>query len=115
MFDSEGLELSRGQSQKLALARAFLYGQGLIVLDEPSASMDAVTEKEIFESTLKLMEGRTAVVITHRLSNVVQCDRIVYLEGGKIVESGTHEELMKQGGRYRELFMLQAQRYLSKQ
>jgi len=112
-FDSNGIVLSGGQSQKLSLARAFLPEHGLIVLDEPSASLDVVTENEIFDSTLKLMEGRTTVVITHRLANVVHCDRIVYLDSGRICEEGTHAELMKQNGKYAELFAIQAKKYIS--
>jgi ATP-binding cassette, subfamily B, bacterial len=112
-FDSNGIVLSGGQSQKLSLARAFLFEYGLIVLDEPSASLDVMTENEIFDTTLKLMQGRTSIVITHRLANVVHCDRIVYLDSGRICEEGTHKELMKQNGKYAELFSIQAKKYIS--
>ncbi len=113
LFDSNGIVLSGGQSQKLSLARAFLFEYGLIVLDEPSASLDVMTENEIFDTTLKLMQGRTSIVITHRLANVVHCDRIVYLDSGRICEEGTHKELMKQNGKYAELFSIQAKKYIS--
>lgn len=112
-FDSNGIVLSGGQSQKLSLARAFLLEHGLVVLDEPSASLDVKTENEIFDTVLKLMQGRTAIVITHRLANVVHCDRIVYLDSGRICEEGTHTELMKQNGKYAELFSIQAKKYIS--
>lgn len=111
VFDTDGIELSIGQSQKLALARAFMFEKGVIVLDEPSASLDVITENEIFESTLALMKNRPALIITHRLANVVNCDKILYLEDGIIIESGSHEELMKLQGRYYELFMIQAEKY----
>ena len=113
LFDTNGIVLSGGQSQKLSLARAFLFEYGLIVLDEPSASLDVMTENEVFDTALKLMQDRTSIVITHRLANVVHCDRIVYLDSGKICEEGTHKELMKMNGKYAELFSIQAKKYIS--
>ena len=112
-FDPDGVVLSIGQSQKLSLARSFLFERGLLVLDGPSASLDVLTENEVFESTLRLMRNRTTIVITHRLVNVVNCDRIVYLESGKICEEGSHEELMKRQGKYAKLFSIQASKYLT--
>jgi len=110
-FYSNGIQLSGGQAQKLSLARAFIFDKGLLILDEPSASLDVVTENEIFESTLALMENRSTVVITHRLANVISCDTILYLENGKVVEQGTHDELMQLRGKYYELFTIQAEKY----
>lgn len=111
-FDSNGIVFSGGQTQKLSLARAFLYEKGLLILDEASAALDAKTEHEIFQSTLALMKARTTVLITHRLSNVVHCDRIVYLESGKICEEGSHEELLSLNGRYAKLFRIQSEKYI---
>ncbi|MGI6744242.1 MAG: ABC transporter ATP-binding protein [Eubacteriales bacterium] len=113
VFDTNGVVLSGGQSQKLSLARAFMYKHGLLVLDEPSASLDVVTENEIFDTTLNLMRDSTSIVITHRLANVIHCDRIVYLDSGIICEEGTHNELMMKKGKYAELFSIQAEKYVS--
>ena len=110
-FDTKGIVLSGGQAQKLSLSRAFLFDKGLIILDEPSASLDVITENEIFESTLALMKDRAAIVITHRLANVINCDTIIYLENGKVCEKGTHDELMKLKGKYYNLFSIQANKY----
>lgn len=115
VFDTDGIVLSGGQSQKLSLARAFLFECGLIVLDEPSASLDVKTENEIFDGVLELMQDRTAIVITHRLANVVHCDRIIYLDSGRICEEGTHNELIQKNGKYAELFSIQAEKYISKE
>lgn len=113
MFDSEGLEFSKGETQRLSISKAFMFDKGVLVLDEPSAALDIITENEIFETILRLMKSRTSIVITHRLSNVVNCDRIVYLESGKIVEEGTHKDLLALHGKYAELFELQAKNYAS--
>ena len=113
-FDTKGIVLSGGQAQKLSLSRAFLFDKGLIILDEPSASLDVITENEIFESTLALMKDRAAIVITHRLANVINCDTIIYLENGKVCEKGTHDELMKLKGKYYNLFSIQANKYKAK-
>ncbi|PNT93535.1 ABC transporter ATP-binding protein [Clostridium thermosuccinogenes] len=110
-FDTKGIVLSGGQAQKLSLSRAFLFDKGLIILDEPSAFLDVITENEIFESTLALMKDRAAIVITHRLANVINCDTIIYLENGKVCEKGTHDELMKLKGKYYNLFSIQANKY----
>jgi len=108
---SEGSELSLGQWQKVALARAFLRDSQIIVLDEPTASLDPRSEAELFERFHELAAGRTAILISHRLSTVRMADRIVVLENGRIVEAGPHDDLIGQGGRYSELFELQARHY----
>lgn len=109
-FD-EGEELSIGEWQKVALARAFLRDAQVIVLDEPTSSMDAKTEFEVFSQFRRLVAGRAAVLISHRFSTVRMADTIYVLEGGRIIERGSHADLVRQGGTYARLFDLQAQHY----
>jgi len=108
----DGQELSLGQWQKVALARAFMRKDAdVLVLDEPTASMDAEAEAKIFARFRALTEHRSAILISHRFSTVRMADEIAVLQGGKITEQGTHAELMERGGRYAQLFTLQAQGY----
>ncbi|SDQ71144.1 ATP-binding cassette, subfamily B [Thermostaphylospora chromogena] len=108
---SGGSELSLGQWQRVALARAFFRNTPFIVLDEPTASLDAQAEHALFQSVRNLFRGRTVLLISHRFSTVRDADRIYVLHQGEIVEHGTHEELMALGGRYAEMFTLQAEAY----
>jgi len=107
-----GREISAGQWQKLAVARAFMRDAEVLILDEPTASIDAEAEHELFGRFRTLAEDRTALVISHRFSTVRIADRIAVLHGGRIEELGTHRELLERGGRYAHLFSLQARGYL---
>ena len=107
----DGEELSIGEWQKVALARAFMRDAQVIVLDEPTSSMDAKAEHEVFERFRKLAENKTTILISHRFSTVRMADRIHVLEDGRIVESGTHDELVRDNGQYGRLFELQAGYY----
>ena len=107
----EGAELSAGQWQKIALARAYMRDAQVLILDEPTASLDARAEYEVFQRFADLTRGKMAVLISHRFSTVRMADRILVLENGVILEQGSHEELVARGGRYAELFELQAAGY----
>ncbi len=106
-----GADLSGGEWQKIALARAYMRDADLLLLDEPTASLDARAEYEIFERFSELIGGKMAVLISHRFSTVRMADRILVLDGGRILEQGSHEQLTGLGGRYAELFALQAAGY----
>ncbi|HQK88520.1 MAG TPA: ABC transporter ATP-binding protein, partial [Acidobacteriota bacterium] len=106
-----GTELSAGQWQRIALARAFLRDSRIVVLDEPTSSLDPVAEYELFATFRRLLEGRAAILISHRFSTVRMADTIHVLAGGRIVESGSHESLMAAGGHYARMFMLQSANY----
>ena len=107
----DGTQLSGGQWQKIALARAFMRDASILILDEPTSSLDAKAEYEVFAKFRELTSGKTAIFISHRFSTVRLADRIFVLENGKIIESGSHAELMAQNGHYAELFNLQAEAY----
>ena len=106
-----GVDLSGGQWQKLAIARAYMRDAQVMILDEPTAALDARSEFEVFQRFKELSADRTAVLISHRFSSVRMADRILVLAGGRVEASGTHEQLMAAGGRYAELFELQAAGY----
>jgi len=106
-----GVDLSGGEWQKIALARAYLRDAQLLVLDEPTAALDARSEYQVFQRFAELTAGKMALFISHRFSTVRMADRIVVLENGNIAEEGTHEKLTRMGGRYAELFELQAASY----
>jgi len=106
-----GVDLSGGEWQKLALARAYLRDAQLLILDEPTAALDARSEMQVFERFAELTEGKMALLISHRFSTVRMADRIVVLEGGRLVEEGNHAQLMALGGRYAAMFEMQAASY----
>jgi ATP-binding cassette subfamily B protein len=106
-----GVDLSGGEWQRIALARAYLRDAQLLILDEPTAALDARSEMEVFERFAELTEGKMALLISHRFSTVRMADRIVVLEGGRLVEEGNHQQLIALGGRYAAMFEMQAASY----
>lgn len=105
------IDLSGGQNQKLLLARALYKDAKIIILDEPTAALDPIAESEIYEGYYEMTKNKTAIFISHRLSSTKFCDRIIFMENGRIVEVGTHKELMNSGGKYKEMFDIQAYYY----
>jgi ATP-binding cassette, subfamily B, bacterial len=111
-----GTDLSGGQWQRVALARALAAvagGSGVLVLDEPTAALDVRAEAQLFDRFLEVTRGMTTVLVSHRLSSVRHADRIVVIEDGRIVEDGSHDQLLRRGGRYADMFTLQASRFAS--
>ena len=112
LFEHDGIELSIGQWQKLSIARAFYSDSDIMILDEPTASLDAMAEQQIFNQFEKLTKGKTSIFVSHRLSSATTADKIIVLEYGRVVEEGNHKELMSAQGKYYELFTTQAKRYV---
>ncbi len=110
-FDDEGTNLSGGELQKVELARIFATPTPFVILDEPSSALDPVAEHKMFENMMRACEGRSTVFISHRLSSATLADRVILLENGEIAEIGSHRELMEKGGKYAELFSMQAAAY----
>lgn len=107
----DGIELSGGQEQRLLLARALYKNAPVLILDEPTAALDPISENDIYQKYSRLTEGKTSFFVSHRLASTRFCDRIIFLENGEIVESGTHDELMKRNGRYADMFRVQSKYY----
>lgn len=114
-FDDEGVVLSGGEFQKIAIARIFAQPAEILILDEPTSALDPIAEYEIFESMLEACEDKAVVIISHRMSSAMLADRIYYLEDGSIQEAGTHTELMQRQGKYAELFLKQAEKYVDQE
>ena len=110
-LDLHGAELSGGENQRLALARALYKDGPILVLDEPTAALDPLAEYDMYQRLAQMTQGKTSIFISHRLSSTRFCDRILLLEDGRVVEEGSHEELLRRGGKYAKLFQVQAQYY----
>lgn len=113
-FSDDGIELSGGQWQKIALSRAYFKNSEILIFDEPSASLDAEAEDRIFNNFAKISNGKTGIMISHRVSSARMATQIIVLDEGKIIENGTHEELIENNGVYAKLFNLQKNKYLAK-
>ncbi len=112
-FSEDGIELSIGQWQKLSIARAFYSDSDFLILDEPTASLDAIAEQEVFRQFDELRKDKTTIFVSHRLSSATVASKIIVLEHGRLVEEGNHQELMNKRGKYYELFSTQAKRYIT--
>ena len=105
------MSLSGGETQRLMLARALYKDAPVVLLDEPTAALDPLAERQMYERYDELTHGKTSVFISHRLSSTRFCERVVFMEGGRVVEEGTHDELMAAGGAYARMFETQARYY----
>ena len=112
IFEENGMELSIGQWQKLSVARAFYSDSDILILDEPTAALDAIAEQEIYNQFDILRRDKTTIFVSHRLSSATIADKILVLESGVLIEQGTHQELMELDGKYAALFSTQAKRYV---
>lgn len=110
-FDENGAGLSGGENQKVSTARLFARDFDVAILDEPSSALDPVAESEMYDNLIRVTKDKTVIYISHRLSSATIADRIIVLDGGRIIESGSHNELMALGGKYTEMFTLQASNY----
>lgn len=114
IFDKEGIDLSGGEKQRLAMARAMYKGGEVIILDEPTAALDALAEDKMYREFDNMIQGKTAIFISHRLGSTRFCDKIAMFDGGEIVEEGTHDELIAKNGKYAYMYEVQSQYYKDK-
>lgn len=112
-MDENGVEISGGEAQKLALARALYKDAPVVILDEPTAALDPIAENEIYTRFNSFVQSKTAIYISHRLSSCVFCDKIAVFDKSRLVESGTHRELLTAGEKYFELWNAQAKYYVN--
>ena len=112
IFNKEGIDLSGGQRQKILMARALYKEAPIIILDEPTAALDAISEDKLYKSFARVSNGKMTLFISHRLASTRFCDEIIFMDKGRIVEKGTHNELIKRESRYKEMFETQAQYYI---
>lgn len=110
-LNADGIELSGGEKQKLILARAIYKDAPILILDEPTAALDPIAESNLYQTYNELSKNKTSIFISHRLASTRFCDRIIFMENGEFVETGTHDELMKKDGKYAELFKIQSRYY----
>lgn len=111
-YDPQGEDLSGGEGQRVAIARAWYRQAPIIVMDEPTSAIDPISEEKLFDSISELFHGRTALLISHRMSSVRLCDKVLFFEEGTVSECGTHEELMESGGKYSDMYRMQAKWYV---
>jgi ABC-type multidrug transport system fused ATPase/permease subunit len=114
VFDQEGINLSGGETQKLMLARAVYKNAPIMVLDEPTAALDPIAESQMYERYHELTSDKTSIFISHRLASTSFCDRVIFLNDGQIVEDGTHESLVRNQGKYAQMFEVQSHYYKEK-
>lgn len=112
-FEETGVIFSGGELQKIAIARIYARNSNIIILDEPSSSLDPIAENEIFNSVLNFETDKTIILISHRLASIKNVDKIFFIENGLLLEAGSHEELMRINGKYAEMYKAQADNYIT--